>query len=52
MPDDELLRLTRENNIMLRQIIAYINQQIKEGDSKDFVMNVFANLLSTRISGF
>lgn len=51
--NEELLRLTRENNIMLKQIIAYLN--IKENpnvvfqdDVKDFAINVIANLMSER----
>lgn len=34
-----------ENNIMLKQILAYINQN---SDIKDFSMNVLANLMSNR----
>lgn len=39
---EELLRLTRENNIMLRNIIQYLH-----GDnSVDFMQNIIANLIA------
>lgn len=38
---EELLRLTRENNIMLKNIIQYLH-----GDnSVDFMQNIIANLI-------
>lgn len=45
---DELLKLTRENNIMLKQIIQYINlkesSQYKNNDTmQEFIVNVVAN---------
>ena len=44
---DELLQLTRENNYMLKQIIAYINLHGNHTDDmKDFTMNVLANMIS------
>lgn len=47
---DELLRLTRENNVMLQRICAYIdkvdsdNYRMNE-DMKQFAMNVAADVL-------
>ena len=47
---EELLRLTRENNVMLKRICAYIdkvdsdNYRINE-DMKQFAMNVAADVL-------
>ena len=39
----ELLRLTRENNIMLKQLLAYIAQKENNSSFKDFVINYVAN---------
>ena len=52
-PEEEkaLLKLARENNYMLRQIVCFINQQIKNEDSKNFGINVLANILSNKITG-
>lgn len=49
--NDELLKLTRENNDMLKQIIVYINSinsqsSIANDDIKNFVINVIANIIS------
>lgn len=54
---EELLTLTRENNIMLKQIIAYINLQnnpniIFQDDMKDFIMNCIANRVSNTNKNF
>lgn len=47
--EQELLSLTRANNIMLRQIIAYINAHGNHTDDfKDFTINVLANLISDK----
>lgn len=48
----QLVRETHENNIMLKQIIKYLNHEIayaNQENSNDFNMNVIANLIS---SGF
>jgi len=50
--DRELLRLTRENNRILKQIIAYINHIASNADNEnnyDFVRNVIANLVSSSL---
>lgn len=39
---EELLRLTRENNAMLKQIIAYLANS-GQNTLKDFVVNYIAN---------
>lgn len=52
--DKELLRLTKENNKMLKQIIAYINYINSKAESEnenDFVRNVIANLMSNSLTG-
>ena len=52
MPLEQLIRETHENNIMLRQIIKYLNHEIAYANQEnvnDFNMNVIANLIS---SGF
>lgn len=41
----ELLRLTRENNIMLRHIVSYIHKD----DTTEFIKNIVANLISNSI---
>jgi hypothetical protein len=42
---DELLRLERENNILLRYLASHINND----NDIDFVNNVIANLLANKI---
>ncbi len=43
--EEELLRLTRENNIMLKNIIQYLH-----GDnSVDFMQNIIANLIANSL---
>ena len=47
---EELLRLVQENNLMLKQIIAYINgvnSQASTENENDFVRNIIANLISS-----
>ena len=45
--EKELLKLVKENNFMLKQIIKYINCYNNQNpDIKDFTMNVMANLIS------
>lgn len=45
--EQELLELTRSNNLMLRQIIAYISIHGNHTDDvKEFMINVLANNLS------
>ena len=41
--DSEELRLLRENNYMLKQIIQYINKSGGNNDFKEFMINVMAN---------
>ena len=51
--EQELLKLVKENNIMLRQIIAYLNKQILGADGENFndmIRNVLANLISNRLT--
>lgn len=44
---EEILKLTKENNLMLKQIIAYINLHGNHTDDfKEFVINVIANKVS------
>lgn len=46
--EQELLRLTRENNYILKQIYNYINSDNPSQDMKEFAINVIANLISNR----
>lgn len=51
---EELLQLTRENNYMLKQIIAYINSINHNADNEnnnDFIRNILANLMSNTVDG-
>lgn len=45
---EELLELTRENNLMLKSIMNYLYNHFQNDDQKDFIMNVIANLVSNR----
>ena len=50
--EQELLNLIRDNNRMLREIIAYINLKDSLADSEnnnDFLRNILANLISTNL---
>ena len=45
----QVIKETHENNIMLRQIIKYLNHEISyanQENANDFNMNVIANLIS------
>jgi hypothetical protein len=47
---EQLVLETHENNIMLRQIIKYLNHEIayaNQENANDFNMNVIANLISS-----
>ena len=47
---NQLVRETHENNIMLKQIIKYLNHEIayaNQENTNDFNMNVIANLISS-----
>lgn len=43
---EELLRLTRENNRMLKVILA----MVKRDDSEDFLTNIVANIIGNGIT--
>ena len=46
----QLIKETHENNIMLQQIIKYLNHEIayaNQENANDFNMNVIANLISS-----
>ena len=47
---EQLLKEVHENNVMLRSIVKYINSQISTKDSKDFGMNIIANIIGNKIS--
>lgn len=49
----EELKLLVENNIMLKQILAYIASRDGPNiDFKEFAMNIIANLISNNTNGF
>ena len=48
----QLVKETHENNIMLRQIIKYLNKEIAYANienENDFIRNIMANLISSGI---
>lgn len=50
--EDEILYLLRDNNRMLKEIIAYINlinSKAEEENNYDFLRNMLANLISNKI---
>lgn len=52
MPLEQLVRETHENNIMLREIIKYLNKEIAYANTEnnnDFIRNILANLISSRL---
>lgn len=51
-PEEEkqLLREVHENNVMLRSIVKYLNAQIAAKDSKDFGLNLVANVIGNKIT--
>ena len=49
----QLIKETHENNIMLRQLIAYFNKEIafaSQENENDFVRNILANLISNGLN--
>lgn len=47
--EKELLRLTKENNFMLKQIYGYLSQHIANANQEnidDFIRNILANVIS------
>lgn len=50
--EDEIIHLLRDNNRMLKEIIAYINlinSKAEEENNYDFLRNMLANLISNKI---
>lgn len=50
---DKLLRIEKENNLMLRKIIKYINyieNKASQENIDDFGRNVIADLISSKMS--
>ena len=45
--EQELLKLTRENNEMLKTILRYV----RHDDINDFFTNIAANIIGNRIDG-
>ena len=47
--EKELLRLTKENNFILKQIYGYLSQHIANANQEnidDFIRNILANVIS------
>lgn len=50
---DELIRLTKENNMMLRYLVGFVNQYKANYNSEndtDFIRNIIANMISNNIN--
>lgn len=45
--EKELLELTRENNVLLKQILKFVYHD----EANDFITNVFANIIGNRLDG-
>lgn len=45
--EQELLKLTRENNEMLKIVLRYV----RHDDMNDFFTNIIANIIGNRIDG-
>ena len=45
--EQELLKLTRENNELLKEILRHIRRD----DTGDFLTNILANIIGNRIDG-
>lgn len=43
LENEELLKLTRENNAMLKQLLSYIAQRENSSLIKDFIVDYIAN---------
>jgi hypothetical protein len=51
----ELIRMTAENNYMLKSIIKYLSDQHINADSEnfnDFIRNIVANMISTNMEQY
>ena len=51
----ELIRMTAENNYMLKSIIKYLSDQRINADSEnfnDFIRNIVANMISTNMEQY
>ena len=51
----ELIRMTAENNYMLKSIIKYLSDQHTNADSEnfnDFIRNILANMISTNMEQY
>lgn len=46
---DELLKLARENNLMLRYICTRLNNSTVEEDMADMMRNIIANISSSKL---
>ena len=51
----EIIRMTAENNYMLKSIIKYLSDQHINADSEnfnDFIRNILANMISTNMEQY
>lgn len=45
--EKELLQLTRENNLLLKEILRFVHRD----ESNDFMTNILANIIGNRLDG-
>ena len=45
--EKELLQLTRENNLLLKEILRFVHRD----ESNDFITNILANIIGNRLDG-
>ena len=50
--EEQLLSLTKDNNKMLRDILSILIKGTPNDDTKDFLVNIIANLVANKIEGY
>ena len=50
--EEQLLSLTKDNNKMLRDIWNILTKGTPNDDTKDFLVNIIANLIANKMEGY
>ena len=50
--EEQILSLTKDNNKMLRDIWSILTKGTPNDDTKDFLVNIIANLIANKIEGY
>ena len=50
--EEQLLSLTKDNNKMLRDILSILIKGTPNDDTKDFLVNIIANLIANKMEGY